>query len=239
MDGGTVIDAATIGRFAVRLEPGDAVALVIRAGRVGEVLSPRRIALPPDEADRIARYRQPNDRMERAAAHGLLRHLAAPLLGREPADLVLPRDGLGRPFLPDAADLDANLSHGAGWVAVALARGGRIGVDVEGATRPVDWDALAPHFLHPEELAGFRGLPALRRPGHALDLWTLKEACLKASGEGLSVAPQSVRLAFTGSEWHLDRAGLPLRATVRSLPDGARLALAGHRRLRMQVVLAS
>ncbi|WP_298955641.1 4'-phosphopantetheinyl transferase superfamily protein [uncultured Methylobacterium sp.] len=236
MDGGTVEEAAAL---AGRLAPGEAVAVVIRASRVGEVLPPQRLALPPDERARIARYRQPQDRFEREAAHGLLRHLAAPLLGREPADLVLARDGRGRPFLPEAGDLDLNLSHGGGWVAVALARGGRVGIDVEGATRPVDWDALARHFLHPDELAVFRALPAPRRPGHALDLWTLKEACLKASGEGLAVHPPSVRLMPAGAGWRLDRPGLALRATVRTLPDAARLAVAGQRDLHPRIVVVA
>ncbi|RVU20293.1 4'-phosphopantetheinyl transferase family protein [Methylobacterium oryzihabitans] len=238
MEDGTIDEAAAA---AARLAPGEAVAVAIPAGRVGEVLPPRRLALPPDECARIARYRQPQDRLEREAAHGLLRHLAAPLLGRAPADLVLARDGRGRPFLREAVDLDLdfNLSHGAGWVAVALARGGRVGIDVEGAARPVDWDALAPHVLHPDELAAFRALPAARRPGHALDLWTLKEACLKASGEGLAVHPPSVRLTPAGAEWHIDRSGLPLRATVGLLPDAARLALARQRDLHPRIVVVA
>ncbi|WP_238312854.1 4'-phosphopantetheinyl transferase family protein [Methylobacterium crusticola] len=223
-------------RLVPVLGPGEALAVVAPAGIVATALAPARRALPPDETARIARFRQPQDRLEREAAHGLLRHLLGGLLGRPPAGLVLVRDAFGRPALPDARDLDLNLSHGAGWVAAALARGGRIGVDVEGAARPVDWDALGPHFLHPAELAEFRALPAGARPRRALEIWAVKEACLKASGEGLSAVPETVRLVPDGAAWRLDHRGLRLRAASLVLGDGARFAWSGEAHLDVRVV---
>ncbi len=47
MDGGTVETAAAL---AERLAPGEAVAVAIRASRVGEVVPPDRLALPPTSA---------------------------------------------------------------------------------------------------------------------------------------------------------------------------------------------
>ncbi len=194
--------------------------------------------LPPDEAARIARFRQVQDRHERTAAHGLLRRLLGPWLGRAPAEIVLARDAGDRPFLAARPDLDLNLSHGGGWVAVGLSLSGRIGVDVEGAARPVDWDGVAPVFLHPAELAEYRGLPAGARPRRALELWSVKEACLKATGEGLVAEPRSVRLTPDGAEWRLVRAGLSLRAASRILPAGARFAWAVEEGAAVTVVVA-
>ncbi|WP_048435727.1 4'-phosphopantetheinyl transferase family protein, partial [Methylobacterium platani] len=185
-----------------------------------------RLLLPPGEAARIARFRQPQDRLERAAAHGLLRHLLAPRLGRDPAGIALARDEGDRPFLPGQPGLDLNLSHGGGWVAVGLSTVGRIGVDVEAAGRPVDWDGIAPVFLHPGELAAYRTLPAGARPRRALEWWSVKEAFLKATGEGLIAEPHTVRPSPDGAAWRLKRAGLALRAESRLLADGARFAWA-------------
>lgn len=216
---------------------GGGLAVAAEAARVLR-LPADRLRLPPDEAARIARFRQAQDRREREAAHGLLRHLLAPFLGRDPAGIVLARDNGDRPFLPGHPGLDLNLSHGAGWVAVGLSTSGRIGVDVEGAARPVDWDGLAPVFLHPDELAEYRGLPADARPCRALELWSVKEACLKATGEGLVAEPRSVRLTPDASGWRLRRAGLSLQADSRILHDGARFAWAVEMGVTAEVLVA-
>ncbi len=216
---------------------GGALAVAAPADTVA-ALPARRLDLPPDEAARIARFRQPRDRHERAAAHGLLRHLLGPWLGRDPEEIVLARDAGDRPFLPGMPGLDLNLSHGGGWVAVGLSLSGRIGVDVEGTARPVDWDRVAPVFLHPAELAEYRGLPAGARPRRALELWSVKEACLKATGEGLVAEPCSVRPIPDGAGWRLARAGLSLRAASRVLPDGARFAWAVEEGAEVAVVVA-
>ncbi|TNC09221.1 4'-phosphopantetheinyl transferase superfamily protein [Methylobacterium terricola] len=215
---------------------GDALVVAVPAVRVAR-LAEARLRLPPDEAARIARFRLAQDRAEREAAHGLLRHLLGLRLGRDPAGLVLARDENGRPFLPGSRGLDFNLSHGGGWVAVGLSGIGRIGVDVEGAARPVDWDQVTPVFLHPTELAAYRDLPADARPSRALEWWSVKEACLKATGEGLVAEPQSVRLTGEGAGWRLRRAGLSLRAASRVLSDGARFAWAVEDGTEVRVVV--
>lgn len=215
---------------------GGALAVAVPAALVA-CLPAERLRLPPGEAARIARFRQAQDRLERQAAHGLLRHLLASRLGRDPAAIVLARDEGGRPFLPGSPGLDLNLSHGGGWVAVGLSSAGRIGVDVEGAARPVDWDGVAPVFLHPDELATYRTLPIGTRSRLALELWSVKEACLKATGEGLVADPPSVRLTPNGAGWRLRRAGLSLRAASRELSDGAQFAWAAEERTEVDVVV--
>ncbi|MFE1599163.1 4'-phosphopantetheinyl transferase family protein [Methylobacterium sp. ID0610] len=233
---GVPVTLADIG--PARLGAGAAFVLVARADAVIAGLAPARRALPPDEAARIARFLQPQDRHEREAAHGLLRHLLGAELDRPPECLVLSRDAYDRPFLPEAHDLDLNLSHGAGWVAVGLARAGRIGVDVEGADRPVDWDAVARQFLHPAELAAYRSMPAAHRPARALELWSVKEAFVKASGEGFSAAPRTLCLTEEAGTWSLAHRGRQLRAWSTRLPDGARFAWAGEAHMRFRVVAA-
>jgi 4'-phosphopantetheinyl transferase len=233
------IAVAALAGLRPALGPGEALAVAVRAEAVAAALPPERRALPPDETARIARFRLAQDRLEREAAHGLLRHLLAAETGRTPGAIVLVRDAYGRPALPDLPGLDFNLTHGAGWVAVALARGGRVGVDVEGANRPVEWDDLAPHFMHPAELAEFRALPPARRPARALEIWAVKEACLKASGEGLSAVPQRVLLLPDGAGFRLDHRGLSLRAHSRVLDDGARFAWAGEAGLSVRAAVAA
>ena len=69
---------------------------------------------------------------------------------------------------------------------IALAREGRLGVDVEERVPRRDLDGLIRTVLGPEERADF----ALARGSHKLhlfyNLWTIKEALVKALGTGLS-----------------------------------------------------
>jgi 4'-phosphopantetheinyl transferase len=72
-------------------------------------------------------------------------------------------------------------------VACALARGGRVGVDVERLRATSDILDLARHCFAPSEARAITVLPAADRVGRFTDLWTLKESYIKAIGSGLSV----------------------------------------------------
>ena len=90
---------------------------------------------------------------------------------------VLPQDG--RPTM-------VSVAHAGAMTLVALAGAGRVGVDLEPA------DALAP--------------PGLRNDDDPhdvddLELWVLKEAFLKATGEGLRRDPATVALDEPGAIW--------------------------------------
>ena len=215
------IETVALAALPADLAPGAARVVAARPAEVLEALAPDALALPAPEAARIARFQRPADRAARRAAHGLLRALLAPLLGRAPRDIALVRDPLGRPALPGAGGIDLNLSHGGGWVAVGIARGGRIGVDVEDGAAVADWGRLAPLFLHPDERAALTPLD----PRAALRLWALKEACLKASGEGIATPPASLHLG-TADPVRLVHAGHDLTARAHPLPGGAWLAVA-------------
>ncbi len=82
-----------------------------------------------------------------------------------------------------------NVSHGGGHGLIALAPGGRLGVDVEERTERRDFDRLI------EAAFGVNEQRALNRAnGHGrillfFKLWTIKEALIKALGTGLSFDP--------------------------------------------------
>jgi 4'-phosphopantetheinyl transferase len=66
-----------------------------------------------------------------------------------------------------------------------------IGIDVEARSRtPADLD-IAERFFSAPEVAILRGTPPELKPETFLRLWTLKEAFIKATGEGLTRALDS------------------------------------------------
>jgi len=203
------------------LESLEVLILLAKAGNVLNALSAERLALPPEESERIARYRNEEDRRARRAAHGLLRHCLGMVLSRAPGDIHLTRDEKGRPFLaePSGRNIDFNLSHGVDWIAVGLSRAGRIGVDVQEAAEPFDWQAIGQAYLHPDEIAAIQQLTAAHRSAAALKLWCLKEAFLKATGEGLATRPNLLLPRVAEEVWRLSHRGYELKAASLLLPD--------------------
>ncbi|HEX3728938.1 MAG TPA: 4'-phosphopantetheinyl transferase superfamily protein [Opitutaceae bacterium] len=151
--------------------------------------------LLPEERRRLQRFRLAEDSAREATGRGVLRFLLGGYLGLRPPEVPLAAGPHGKPVLGPAAParLEFNLSHSGAWVLVALARGGRVGVDLE-RERPVDEARIAREFFHPEEVAEWERQAEADRLAAFFRLWTLKEAYLKALGTGLSKPPGSFRV---------------------------------------------
>jgi 4'-phosphopantetheinyl transferase len=93
----------------------------------------------------------------------------------------------GRPEIDhDGCGVHFNLSHSAGLVLCAIARGRTVGIDVEDLTRPRPNWGLVERYCSPAEADDIRGRGD-RWSERFLTYWTLKEAYLKARGLGISV----------------------------------------------------
>ena len=138
--------------------------------------------LPAVERHRIGSVYRDSGQHDSAIGWSLLTALSAR------HGLSVRRNPAGRPV--SDPPLDVSLSHGAGWVAVAGYRHGRVGVDVE-AVREVT-PALARRCLSTAELGWLgRARDARDRQRRFTRLWTAKEAYLKAIGTGLGLDPRS------------------------------------------------
>lgn len=109
-------------------------------------------------------------------------------IGHEPA---------GRPVIlrPHGSGLHLSLATRAGLVAIALAHG-PVGIDVERITLANE-PPLA--VLHPDERRWLEGMSAPARPLAFAQLWSAKEAYVKALGTGLSRAPESFSVRLDGA----------------------------------------
>jgi 4'-phosphopantetheinyl transferase len=206
------------------LKSHDVLILVAKAEDVLSTLPPERLVLPSEESERIARYRGEADRRARHAAHGLLRHCVGMVFSCPPQNIHLIRDEKGRPFLSHErgieTGIDFNLSHGCHWISVGLSYAGRIGVDIQEASEPFDWQAVGRAYLHPDEIDMIHQLAASDQSAAALELWCLKEAFLKATGDGLATPPHNLRPRHTEQIWRLSHQAYELKAEALFLPDG-------------------
>jgi 4'-phosphopantetheinyl transferase len=155
-------------------------------------LDDARLLLDDAEHARVQRKQRARDREELALGYGLHRLVLARLLQRDPAQVALGRDTLGRPCLPDD-ELHTSLSHADGAVAVAVGHGGCVGIDLERATRAAELPGIAERVWHPDEAPALASLPETQRAAALLALWVRKEALLKAAGIGLAREMDSFR----------------------------------------------
>ena len=147
--------------------------------------------LEAGELDRGARFYFDSDRVRHLVSHGVLRALAGHYLDRPPAALRFGQGAYGKPHLAgdDAGGLVFNLSHSGDVVLIALARTGRVGVDVECWTQRRDAhgiDRIAESVFSSAERAALRALAPVDRRAASFMVWSRKEAYIKATGLGVS-----------------------------------------------------
>ena len=154
-------------------------------------------ALSDDERERYGRFHFARDARDYALAHALLRLTLSRYDDRAPDRWRFDKDAGGKPALvdPGAFRGSFSLSHAHGMVTCAVMTEGDVGVDVERTDRDVNVGGIAARFFAPAETAHLERLDGEARRSRFFDLWTLKEALVKALGTGLATSLAS--LAFT------------------------------------------
>jgi 4'-phosphopantetheinyl transferase len=148
--------------------------------------------LSPDEKARAERFMFPNDRRDYIAAHALLRRALSERHALDPRDWRFAAGSGGKPELEaaqgHATRVSFNLSHTDGFVACAIGRGAEIGIDVEAIDRRTDVMALADRYFSPAERADLHARATGAAERRFIEIWTLKEAFVKATGAGVTRA---------------------------------------------------
>ncbi len=139
------------------------------------------------EWDRASRFKYEKDRNLFITAHGLLRIILGNLLCIPAAQVRFKTGTHGKPALDDTYhnSILFNISHSGSAVAIVLSSQYAVGVDVE-YIRPIkDVDSIVRRYFHPQEISYFEGLPDEEKSKGFYQLWTQKEAVIKALGKGL------------------------------------------------------
>ena len=193
--------------------------------------------LTDDERNRLRAFRFEKHRREYLVTRALVRTALSTYGSTPPAAWRFATNAYGRPAIDPPSALRFNLSNHPTMVVCAVVTGAEIGVDVEPLDRAGDILSVATTVFAPGELAELRALPRAMAREHAVSLWTLKEAYIKARGMGLALpldafafsfdGPGAPRIAFTRA---ID--DRPDRWAFRTLDvDGHRIAIAVERAL--------
>jgi 4'-phosphopantetheinyl transferase len=182
--------------------------VLVRYAWTSGLEQPERLArglsvLSDDERARAGRFHFERDRNSYVLAHALARTLLSQLTGAEPQGLRFALGEHGRPELDFPAlrpRLRFNISHTHGLVACALALEHDVGVDVEHVERRLEIGRVAPSVFSQEERRALAPLEGDALRTRFFQLWTLKEAYIKARGMGLALPLRDITFRLDGRQ---------------------------------------
>ncbi len=167
--------------------------------------------LCPEETEKASRFVRLCDRRHYTAAHALLRVMLSSFADVPPKEWRFLAGPQGRPEIEPGLSplpLRFSLSHTEQLVAATLTLGRPVGLDVELVDRSLDDMDSVIRLFAKEEIRFLQDCGHLRRRHAFFEIWTMKEAFVKATGLGLSlpldqfaVTLEPYRLLFAPAEW--------------------------------------
>jgi 4'-phosphopantetheinyl transferase len=151
--------------------------------------------LSSDEMARAQRFKFDIHRQRFTINHMFLRVILSRYLDRKPEDLQFIYNTYGKPFLENSS-IFFNLSHSEDCGVLAVSREKMLGIDIEYVKSREDFSELAKRFFAPQEVEQLEVSPAAEKLLAFYRLWTLKEAFIKALGQGLSLPLESFAIDF-------------------------------------------
>jgi 4'-phosphopantetheinyl transferase len=157
-------------------------------------------ALGQTELDSYSALANAEHRREYLISQALLRDVLSHYLDSAADAFEFVRNASGKPSLQlpveEPQPLQFNLSHSAQSVVCAVTRAGPVGVDVETSLPDSGLLGMAEHYFAGAELETVQSLSGERQQLMFARIWTLKEAYIKARGEGHSKALDSFSFEF-------------------------------------------
>lgn len=153
--------------------------------------------LSEEERARAGRFRFERDKNQFIAARGILRLILGKYLKTNPRNLQFEYSEYGKPSIAgNQLEIKFNLSHSENLAIYAFTRKRKIGIDLERVKTDFVTDETIEFCLTPQEIAHIKMLSEARRIEFFFDCWTLKEAYLKASGDGFSISPNRLETSM-------------------------------------------
>lgn len=176
------------------------------------------------ERARASRFRFEHDRESYVLSHALWRVALGICLGTDPRRVPLTSTLAGQPRLTGTG-MATSLSGTGSWTAIAIACTETVGVDIERSPARIALEELIPTMCTLAERKELAKLAARTREPVLLEMWTRKEALLKAFGVGLLEDP--ALLSASTSELIIPPASAPVQIPCRVRNLDMPVALAG------------
>lgn len=169
-----------------RIRAGDVHVWCVNTPMLIERISDFFELLSIDEKERARSYRSAIHRNRFVVARGTLRLLLSRYLDTSPLALYFGNTAYGKPRIDNEYDIEFSVSHSEELILYAFACIPRVGIDVEALRWDVAVPSIAELVLTPRERRSLMLTSSFsERVGLFFKYWTCKEACLKATGQGL------------------------------------------------------
>jgi 4'-phosphopantetheinyl transferase len=137
--------------------------------------------------------------------HVTLRQILSHYLDQEPASIQFARSADNKPILANS-EITFNLSYSRNLAMLAIGLKRAIGVDTELIRPTLLIDPIMDRFFTSDETAFINTLPEPTRHEIFYDIWTIKEAFLKATGHGRPGTTGAVAVAMSETPLRLHSA---------------------------------
>jgi phosphopantetheinyl transferase len=142
--------------------------------------------LSEEEIAKSRRFRFSRHRVSYIVVHGFLRWMLGRHLGISPETVEITYNSYGKPSVAGySKHIFFNLSHSSGISVLAFDPDNEIGVDVERTDEEFEYESIVQHFFSKEEEKHIQQIKTEARK-RFYEIWTRKEAYLKAAGTGIT-----------------------------------------------------
>lgn len=196
-----------------------------------EAISELKDQLPKALTEKAARFHFIEDQYRSLVGKALLSYAHLQTTGNELSWNEYEEEELKKPKLKNGPFF--NISHSGRVVTVAMSEGCDVGIDTE-ELKPIDISKFEENFL-PAEWLWLQNTSNKLRNLRFYQLWTRKEAILKATGLGLSLPLTDFnvlgeKVKVQSQDWHLlnlrlDKSSVTHLATKRGVYDPAELSI--------------
>lgn len=131
-------------------------------------------------------------------SHALLRYILGYYTKQSPQEIKYATNKYGKPFLQDS-NIKFNMSHSKSIVSYIIAYDNNVGIDIEFNDNNLDVMELSKLVLTTKEHILLESLKYDKQRKIFYNLWTKKEALVKAIGEGLSYPINTIETLSTVS----------------------------------------
>ncbi len=152
----------------------------------GSMQPSQQAILSDDEMDKINRLRNPKHRVHGLWMRVQLRQLLSRYLGVEPNEIKFGYREYGKPYLANA-NLSFNVSDSGSQALVAVSLTDELGVDIEHWRRMDNLAGMVKRNFSAKEQRQWLNVLDKHQEATFFDLWTCKEAFIKATGRGLGM----------------------------------------------------
>lgn len=160
-------------------------------------------ALSQAELDRISFFKFPSVQNSFVISQGALRLILSEYLFIEAPKIQLAKHSKGKPFVMDDLNLRFNISNSGNYAVYAFSKGDEVGIDIEKIRLLPDLDNLIEKNFSLAERA-FITKHNEEKQQRFFKFWTVKEAYLKAIGEGMRLAPDHLEFTVEIDNYKLD-----------------------------------